>query len=141
MDYPLILTPDDNDTFLVTSPDFPELTSFGETEEEAAGYGLSALLEAIAARIAHKDDIPDASHIPGAVRVQMPSLVAYKVLLYRQMRAKGVNKAKLARDMGCHLPQIDRLLDLNHASRLDVLDNAFRALGKDVELTLKDRAA
>ena len=35
--FKLTLTPDDNDTLMVTSPDFPELTSFGETEEDALG--------------------------------------------------------------------------------------------------------
>jgi len=33
--YPVELAPDDDGTFLVTSPDFPELTSFGDTIEES----------------------------------------------------------------------------------------------------------
>ena len=33
--YPIVLTPDDNGTLLVTSPDFAELTSSGATTEEA----------------------------------------------------------------------------------------------------------
>jgi antitoxin HicB len=41
------------------------------------------------------------------------------------MRAGKIGKAELARRLHCHLPQIDRLLDLNHASRLDQLEAAF----------------
>ena len=40
--YRVKLTPDDNDTFLVTSPDFPEVITFGETREEALHYAVGA---------------------------------------------------------------------------------------------------
>ena len=45
------------------------------------------------------------------------------------MRAEGVGKAALARRLGVALPQIDRLLDLRHASRLDAIERALAALG------------
>ncbi len=41
--YRVNLTPDDNDTFLVTSEDFPELVTFGATEEEALQRAGDAL--------------------------------------------------------------------------------------------------
>ena len=46
------------------------------------------------------------------------------------MRAQRVGKAELGRRLNCHLPQIDRLLDLGHDSRLDQLEAALAALGK-----------
>lgn len=42
----------------IVAPDFPELTTFGDTREEALSYTVSALEKAIAARIASRDDIP-----------------------------------------------------------------------------------
>jgi len=54
----LKLTPDDNDTLMVTAPAFPEVSSFGETEAAALKYGRLAIEEAIAARRAHGDVIP-----------------------------------------------------------------------------------
>ncbi len=71
--------------------------------------------------------------------VALPTQTALKVLLYQAMREQGVGKAKLARLLNCHLPQIDRLLDLNHASRLSQLNAAFHALGLSVNVQL-DRA-
>jgi antitoxin HicB len=62
------------------------------------------------------------------------------VLLYRAMRERGVRKADLARRLGWHGPQIDRLLDLNHASRLDQIEAALAALGKRLTLDLADAA-
>ncbi len=130
LSYPVKLTPDDNDTFLVTSPDFPELTTFGETREEALMYAVSAFNEAIAARIAHRKDLPLPSK--GRVRVALPTQTALKTLLYQAMRREGVTKADLARRLHCHGPQVDRLLDLNHASRIDQIDAAFGALGQRI---------
>jgi antitoxin HicB len=54
MRYRLKLTPDDNGTFLVTSPDFPEVKTFGHTKAEAQRQGRAAIGEAIAARKAER---------------------------------------------------------------------------------------
>jgi antitoxin HicB len=44
------------------------------------------------------------------------------------MREEGIAKAELARRLGWRLPQVDQLLDLAHASRLDQIELAFQAL-------------
>lgn len=61
LSYPVKLTPDDNDTVLVSAPDFPELTSFGEDEEDALWHAVDALEEAIAARMQTREDVPKPS--------------------------------------------------------------------------------
>jgi len=50
------------------------------------------------------------------------------------MIEQGVKKTELARRLGWHLPQVDRLLDLRHASRLDQIEAAARALGRHIEV-------
>jgi antitoxin HicB len=72
--------------------------------------------------------------------VTLPALTVAKLELYQAMRAAGVGKAELARRLNCHLPQIDRLLDLGHASRLDQLEQAFAALGKRLEVAIQNAA-
>jgi antitoxin HicB len=67
-------------------------------------------------------------------------LSAAKVGLYEAMRAAGVRKAELARRLGVHMPQIDRLLDLRHASRLDQVEPALRAVGKRLVVAVRDAA-
>src|SRR5271155_2248634 len=59
--YTVTLTPDENGTVLVTCPDLPEVITFGEDEEDAIGRGADAIKEALAARIARREDIPDPS--------------------------------------------------------------------------------
>jgi antitoxin HicB len=56
------------------------------------------------------------------------------------MRAGDVGKAELARRLGWHGPQVDQLLDLGHASRLDQVDQAFAALGKRLVVDVRDAA-
>ena len=52
------------------------------------------------------------------------------------MTEQGVKKAELARRLGWHMPQVDRLFDLRHASRLDQLEAAARVLGHSLEVRL-----
>ena len=125
--YPIVLEEDDG-TVLATSPDFPELVTFGEDRREALVRAVAALEEAVAARMSGKEDVPPPSS--GGERVVLPTLTAVKVMLYQGMREQGVGKAELARRLGWHLPQVDRVLDVEHRSRLDRMDAALGAIGK-----------
>ena len=125
--YPVVLENDD-DTVLVTSPDFPELTTFGSDREEAIARAVDALEEAIASRIHDGRDVPLPSQ--GADSTVLPTLTAVKVILYRGMREQSIGKAELARRLGWHLPQVDRVLDVQHKSRMDQMDAAMGAIGR-----------
>lgn len=125
--YPVKLEKDD-DTVQVTSPDFPELNTFGMDREEAIARAADALEEAIAARIHDGLDIPLPSK--GRDVAVLPTLTTVKVMLYRGMREQGIGKAELARRLGWHLPQVDRVLDVQHNSRMDQMDAAMGAIGR-----------
>lgn len=136
LSYPIKLTKD-GDSILATSPDFPELTTFGEDNDDALLHAIDALEEAIAARMANREDIPSPSK--GKYRAVLSTQTALKVHLYKGMLVKGVRKAGLARKLSVHAPQVDRLLDLRHASRMDQLDAAFNALGLEISVNVEER--
>jgi len=138
--YPITLERD-GDTILVGFPDVPQAHTFGDTESDALGHAVAALETAMAALMIDRKPIPRASPARGRRTVALPPLSAVKVALYRAMRADGVTKAELARRLGWHAPQVDRLLDLRHASRLDQLDQAVRALGKRLVVRVRGGAA
>ena len=125
--YPILLAEDDG-TLLATSPDFPELTTFGMDRDEALAPAVDALEEAIAARIHDGRNIPAPSQGPEIA--VLPTLTAIKVMLYQGMREQGIGKAELARRLGWHRPQVDRVLDVQHHSRMDQLDAAMAAIGR-----------
>ncbi len=157
--YAVIFEPDDNGTLLVTCPDLPEVTTFGEDAQDAVQRAADAIEEALAARIARREDVPAPSskkrqpvklgrrkvHLPvptGTDRhvVCLPPLTTAKVELYRAVRARGVSKAELARRLGWHGPQVDRLFDLNHRSTIEQIDQALRVVGKRLDVSVQDAA-
>jgi antitoxin HicB len=52
-----------------------------------------------------------------------------------------IRKADLARRLGWHVPQVDRMFDLTHASRFDQIEAAARALDLSVEVRVSRRDA
>lgn len=135
--YVVKFEPDDNGTILVTSPVFPEVTTFGATEEDAATMAVAAIEEAIAARMSAGEDVPEISVTNEGPNIYMPTQTMLKVALYRSLREEGINRAELCRRMGVHRPQVDRLFHLDHASRLDQMDDAFKALGRKVNIGIE----
>jgi len=141
MEYRVRLEKDDNGTYLVTTPDLPEMTTFGDTVEEALAHAVDAIETAIVGRMSDRQDIPAPSKAKRGDRiVALPTLSASKIALYTAMREAKVNQAELARRLGWHPPQVARLLDLRHASRHDQLDKAFEKLGKRLELRVLETA-
>ncbi len=131
--YPVKLEKEDGQV-LVSFPDFSNVHTFGDNEDEALLRAVDALETMLMAMIDDKEAIPAPGPIRRGKSVILPVLTEAKLGLYGQMRAAGVSKAELARRLNCHLPQIDRLLDLSHASRLDQIERAFAALGKRMEI-------
>lgn len=138
MDYPVKLKRDDNDTILVSFPDFPEAHTYGDDEGDALERAKDALATVIDAYIKDRRDIPRPSARITKHRVTMRALVEAKVSLYESMRAAKIGKAELARRLDWHLPQVDRLLEMTHGSKLEQLEAAFSALGKRLVVGVED---
>jgi antitoxin HicB len=106
--------------------------------------GLRAIEEAIAARIADGDDVPHPlSKTSGkGWYVELPVLIYLKAALYMIIRDKGVSRAEMARRMKVHREQVDRLFRLDHNSRMDQIEAAFKAIDVPlrVEVPLPDAA-
>jgi antitoxin HicB len=141
-DYRIEITPDDNGTFLVTSPAFPEVTSFGEDEAACRHWGELAIEEAIAARIHDGQDIPEETGAGDRrlLTVHTPLLLDLKVDLYRAIRRAGVTRAELARRLRWNRNSVDRLFDVGHASRLSQIEAAMAALGLRIEAKVVEHA-
>jgi antitoxin HicB len=133
--YRIKLEADDNGTLLVTCPALPEVTTFGDDETDAMRHAVGAIEEAIAARMADGEDIPE-GHQRGPRLLRLPALTVLKVELYRQLREAGITRAELARRLGWKRESVDRLFRLDHASRLEQLEAAFGVLGQAVSVSV-----
>lgn len=136
LDYPVDLTPDDG-AILVTFPDVPEAITQGDDTDEALMYAVDALESALSFYVDDRKPLPTPSKPKRGQRTVRPSaLECAKLGVYRAMTEQGIKKSELARRLGWHMPQVDRLFDLNHASRLDQIEAAARALGRHVEVSV-----
>ncbi|TAM04148.1 MAG: type II toxin-antitoxin system HicB family antitoxin [Paraburkholderia sp.] len=135
LSYPIVLTPDSNGTLLVTFPDVPEAITVGESEEDARAQALDALEAAFEIYFSEKRQIPMPSK-PGRAQptVTLPALVVSKVLLANEMLNQKVRKSDLAKRLKINQVQVDRLLKLNHSSKIEMVESAFAALGKRLEI-------
>jgi antitoxin HicB len=138
--YRVKLRRDTNGTILVDFPEVPEAHTFGADREQALARAADALETAFMGYLETRRALPDLTPVTRGLFVTLPALTEAKLVLYSAMRAAGVGKTELATRLNCHLPQIDRLLDLHHGSRLDQLEAAFRALGKHLSVHVSDAA-
>ena len=135
LSYPIELKPDSNGTLLVTFPDVPEAITVGENEEDAQTQALDALEAALEIYFAEKRTIPMPSKAKRSQRtITLPALVASKVLLANEMLSQNVRKADLARRLKVNQVQVDRLLKFSHSSKIEMVESAFAALGKRLEV-------
>ena len=128
--------------YLVEFPGIPGAVTQGETVDEAVGMAADCLRTLFLGLIAMGQDIPITNRPRGSHihPVSLPALETAKIELYRTFRASSMKKARLASGMGIPRAHVDRLFDLNHASRLNQIESAFRVLGKALVLETRDAA-
>lgn len=135
--YPAKLVEDTDGTYRVTFPDIPEAASVGSDKKQALLNGLNALESVVEIYFDEKREIPVPSKPKkGQPVVALPALVVSKVLLANEMIRQGVRKSELARRLDVYMPQVDRLLDPRHSSKLDAIEAAFHKLGKRLEVSI-----
>jgi antitoxin HicB len=135
-DYPVTLTPD-GDTLLVTFTDVPEAITFGVDEDEALLNAVDALETGLSFYVDARMSLPAVSQpAVGQKTVRPSALECAKLGVYQAMTEQGIKKAELARRLGWHMPQVDRLFDLRHASKLDQIEAAAIVLGRHIEVTV-----
>lgn len=137
LNYPVHLEPADEGGFVVTFPDVPEAITQGEDEGEALLRAVDALETALSFYTDDGKDLPQASDAKSGQRTVSPcAQAAIALSIYQAMRDQGVRKSELARRLGWHMPQVDRLLDMNHATRLNQAEAALAALGRRLALAV-----
>ena len=134
--YPYKLRPDDNDTYLISFPDFPEAHTWAEDLEEAAIRARDAIDTAIQGRISDKEPIPEPRATAKSPAVTLGTLRAAKVGLWNIMRKQDMTKARLARKLKWPPVLVDRLFDPRHPSRVALIEDAAAALSAEVSLTI-----
>jgi antitoxin HicB len=134
--YPATITKDGRD-LLVTFKDVPEAITFGKTESDALSKAVDALETGLSFYVDARKPLPKPSKAKRGQKLVSPSaLESAKLGVYQAMMDQGIKKAELARRLGWHMPQIDRLFDLKHSSKFDQIEAAATVLGCHIEITV-----
>jgi antitoxin HicB len=134
-DYPVNLEIQPEGGYVVTFPDVPEGITQGEDEDEALMYAVEALEAALSFYVDARQPLPAVSKAKRGQKTVRPSpLECAKLGVYQAMIDLGIKKSELARRLGWHMPQIDRLFDIRHASKFEQIQAAARMLGKRIEI-------
>lgn len=136
--YRLKLEPDDNGTVLATSPDLPIVT-YGADENEAVRHAAEAIDTILQSMIDARESVPVGSAGEG-LAYTASLLTELKVKLHNAMVGSGLTRADLQRRLSWQRESVDRLFRLRHNSRLDQIQAAFEALGKGVDVDIRDAA-
>lgn len=125
----------DGKYFRVSFPDLPAARTFGNGREEALEMAKEAL--AIVMEFYFEDQLP----VPlpsrpkrGQAVIELAPSVAAKVLLHNEMLRQNVRPIELARRIGATRQEVNRITDIKHATKIDRIDVAMRALGKRIYL-------
>lgn len=135
--YPALIEPNGEGGFIASFRDIPEALTEAPTRDEVLDSAVDALLVALGFYVESERAVPSPS-VPkaGEMLVDVPPSAAAKVLLLTSMVEKGVRPAELARRLGVSRQEVHRLTSLRHATKIDGVAKALRALGYRLELSL-----
>jgi antitoxin HicB len=133
--YPAKLKPAKEGGFVVTFRDIPEAITQGESVEDAMIRARDALETALDFYFDDRREVPAPSKARRGERlIELPASLAAKVLLLNEMVRQRVRPADLARRLHRTPQEITRLTDVRHCTRIDSIEAALQALGKQLEL-------
>ncbi|MCR8998661.1 hypothetical protein [Rahnella perminowiae] len=123
--------------YIVSCRDLPLMNSVGDSVDEALLEAVDGIVTALSIEVDARRPIPYATDAePGEYVVSIPVLVAMKAALHNAMIETGTRKAELARKLGQKGPQIDRLLDVEHSSKVETVELALHQLQRRVDLNV-----
>lgn len=131
------MEPDDNGTTLVRFPDVPEAITFAEPGEDALARAEDALRTALEVYMAERRQLPPTVPMRSeGMALSLGLLGSMKLAIYQAMLERGWRKADLARALSQNPRQIDRLFNLRHASPVPQLEQALKAMDREVHFAL-----
>jgi len=135
--YPVVIERDGSG-YVVSFPDIPEALTSGKSRKKALEMARDALETAIEFYFEDNRIVPTPSKArSGQDTVELPASLSAKVLLLNEMLSQRVTAAELARRLKTTPQTVQRIMDLDHATKIDTVAEAFRALGMRLDFQIK----
>ena len=137
MYYPAKFTQEDG-AYIVTFRDVPESITQGGNFEEAMFLAEDVLICGLEFYFENDKPIPLPSE-PQAdeIMVYLSDIVYVKALLHNARLETEMSKAELARFMDVRPPEMQRILDPRHNTKLDTISRMLSKLGRQLKLSIE----
>lgn len=139
MFYPATFDLDQKDQYYIVSfKDIPEALTQGYSFEEAKEMAQDALITAMEFYFEENRSVPlpsttnDSEHL-----IALPASIWVKVLLLNAMLEQHVSQSDLAKRLGKPRQEMQRIINLNHSTKIDTIAEALACLGKSLDINLK----
>ncbi|MBE7381267.1 MAG: hypothetical protein F6J95_007635 [Leptolyngbya sp. SIO1E4] len=124
--YPFKLVQEDSE-YIVCFPDVPEAITGTDNEGEVTALAHDALIASLREYVECKEPIPSPSSSAGYDHViYLTPLEAAKLGLYIAKREHNLSNIELADKLGVDEKTVRRMLDLDHATKIGVIESALR---------------
>jgi len=134
--YPYITEPQD-EAVLVEFPDVPGALTEVRKGENGEEIIRDCLVSALGGYIEGKLAPPAPSSPRGRPCVTLDLVTSAKLTLALAMSEQQISNVDLAQQLGVNEKVVRRMLDPDHRSRIDRLEDALNCLGLGVELTVR----
>jgi len=131
--------PDPDGGYLATFADVPEAITHGDTHAVALANATEALGLALRGYCIEGRELPQPNTTIGE-RVDIDALDAIKLAVIVTFRQVGISKSELARRLGKAESEARRILDPDHPTKLGAMQDALRAMGKTIVISVKEAA-
>ena len=138
--YPIDLHSEREGGYSVTFPDFDEAFTDGDTVAEAVAEAADCLEEAIAGRIARREEIPVPSPFRGRPAAVPGAVLAAKAALHAALREEKLSNSAFAAVMDIQESEVRHMLDPGHATGIGRLEEALARFSKRLVITVEQAA-
>jgi antitoxin HicB len=136
--YPCEVERVDN-SLLVCFPDVPGALTQVDPGDDFDDLARDCLVAALGGYVEHRLAIPRPSAAKGRPCVALDVMTSAKLALAGAMADAGMSNTALAGKLGVTEKVVRRLLDLDHASRIERLERALALLDQMLELSVRAR--
>ena len=134
--YPIKIDCEKNGNFRASAVDFLEVEALGGGQQEVVDNLQKNIEKNIMYRIARNLPIPSPSSNKEP-RLYLSTIAQAKIYLYWVMQEKKIKKTELAKMLKVQPSEITRLFDIRHQTSIEKLQQAFKCLGRTLEINLR----
>ena len=134
-------TESDGDSVVVSFPDVRGGLTQVDPGEDFEATVRDCLVAALGGYVEHRLPVPAASAPKGRATITLDVMTSAKLALATVMSERGVSNVALARQLGITEKAVRRLLDLDHSSQIDRVEQALAMLGRTLQVSVRPREA